>query len=160
MGETKHMLFARNLVSICVDSYDNADYQGTLWHQYSDDSIEFGSIAAMMTKMDELMDDWDFPQKGLEQREFIREEKSRFSDKRPSDGELVIDKIQQMSGTRNVQNKRGKLATFIVHVAFRQNATWQGQVVIVNENEQEDFKSAMELLIIMCRRIDGNESSK
>lgn len=155
MGETKHMLFARNLITICVDDQERADFQGTLWHQYSDEPISFGSMTSMLTKMDGLMDEWDFPQKGLDQRVFIKEDKPRHSRDRAVDGELIIDKVQEMNGTRNIQNKRGRIATFVVQVAMRQNATWQGRVVSVDDDVQEDFQSAMELMRIMLRRIEG-----
>ena len=155
MSEAKQMLFARNLISICVDDNENADYQGCLWHQYSDDPIPFVSASSMLTIMDNLMDDWDFPQKGLEQREFVQKEHQTHKRKQTSDDELTIDKIQKQHGTRNIQGKKGKLATFIVQVAFRQNATWQGHVVVVSTNEKKSFSSVMELLRIMDKSITG-----
>ena len=39
MSETKQMLFARNLICACVESDNNADYQGLIYHQYADDPI-------------------------------------------------------------------------------------------------------------------------
>ncbi|WP_029231942.1 hypothetical protein [Butyrivibrio sp. VCB2006] len=156
MGEAKQMLFARNLISICVDSDENADYQGCLWHQYSDDPIRFESATGMFSTMDDLMDNWDFPQKSLEQRQFIPKEHHAHKRDVVKDDELVIDKVQKQHGTRNIQGKKGKLATFIVHVAFRQNATWQGHVVIVNTNEKKSFSSAMELLRIIDDNMKGD----
>ena len=153
MSEAKQMLFARNLISICVDGIENADYQGCLWHQYSDDPIHFGSVAGMITTMDNLMDDWDFPQKGLDQREFFPKEHRIHRRNKGQDDDLVIDKVQKQHGTRNIQGKRGKLDTFIVHVAYRQNATWQGQVVVASTNEKISFSSAMELLRIMDKSL-------
>ena len=154
-SEPKQMLFARNLISICVDGNENADYQGCLWHQYSDDPISFRSATEMLAIMDDLMDGWDFPQKSMEQREFVPTEHPTHRRKEVRDEELVIDKIQKQHGTRNIQGKRGKLATFIVQVAFRQNATWQGNVVLANSNEKKAFSSAMELLRIMDDGMKG-----
>lgn len=153
MSEAKQMLFARNLISICVDGIENADYQGCLWHQYSDDPIHFESATGMITTMDNLMDDWDFPQKGLDQREFSPKEHRIHRRNEVQDDELVIDKVKKQHGTRNIQGKRGKLDTFIVHVAYRQNATWQGQVVVASTNEKISFSSAMELLRIMDKSL-------
>ena len=39
MSETKQMLFARNLICACIESDDNADYQGLIYHQYADNPI-------------------------------------------------------------------------------------------------------------------------
>ncbi|MBQ6589043.1 MAG: hypothetical protein IJI01_10235 [Butyrivibrio sp.] len=155
MSEAKQMLFARNLISICIDDNENADYQGCLWHQYSDDPIPFESATAMVTIMDNLMDEWDFPQKGLEQRVFIPKEHQPHRRKEVKDDELVIDKIQKQHGTRNIQGKKGRLATFVVQVAFRQNATWQGHVVVASSNEKKSFSSVMELLRIMDDSMKG-----
>ena len=101
------------------------------------------------------MDDWDFPQKGLEQREFIPKEPHAHKRNVVKDDELVIDKIQKQHGVRNIQGKKGKLATFVVQVAFRQNATWQGHVVVASSNEKKSFTSAMELLRIMDDSMKG-----
>ena len=156
MSEAKQMLFARNLISICVDSNDNADFQGKIWHQYSDDPIEFGCVTGLLTIVDGLMDEWDFPQKSLEQREFgSKKEHPRHKRDVVVDDELVIDKVQQRHGIRNIQGKSGKLGTFVVQIAYRQNATWQGQVVIVESNSKESFSSAMELIKIMSNSLKG-----
>ncbi|MBQ4416735.1 MAG: hypothetical protein IJQ26_06135 [Lachnospiraceae bacterium] len=46
----------------------------------------------------------------------------------------------------NVQDKRGKQGTFIVQVQYRQNSSWQGQVIWAEENKREHFRSALELM--------------
>ena len=116
-----------------------------------DDSIEFESGVRMLEIMDELMDEWDFPQRGLDDRTLVkgdsREEK--FPD---ACEELTIDKVQEMYGTRNVQNKKGKLSTFVVQVAFRQRASWQGHVICVESNEKKEFVSALSLIRIIDKQ--------
>lgn len=149
MSDAKQMLFARNLISICVDSDENADYQGSVWHQYSDEPIRFKSVTSLLSAVDGLMDEWDFPQKSLEQREFVTKEHHKHVRDVVADEELMIDKVQSRHGTRNIQNKKGKIGTFVVQIAFRQNATWQGYVVVSETNEKKSFSSAMELIRIM-----------
>lgn len=148
MSDTKHMLFARNLICICIDGKENADYQGKIWHQYSDDPIEFESAIRMLSIMDKLMDEWDFPQRGLEDRSFEKSSRKKEQLHAPGD-ELTIDKVQEMYGTRNIQNRKGNLSTFVVQVGYRQRATWQGHVVCVEANELKEFESAMALLRII-----------
>ena len=147
MAEGKQLLFARNLICICIDGKENADYQGKIWHQYSDDSIYFDSANELLMVMDDLYDEWDFPQRGLEKREF---HKNKHEEKLSGDNSrLVIDEIQKRKGVRNIQDKKGELGTFLVQVAFRQNATWQGHVICVENNEKYDFVSALSLLEII-----------
>lgn len=42
--------------------------------------------------------------------------------------------------------KAGKKATFIVQVQCRDNYTWQGNVKWVENNEEQSFRSALELI--------------
>ncbi len=155
MAETKQMLFARNLMCVCINANENAEYQGDIWTQYQDEPIDFLSVTSMLSQMDSLMDDWDFPQRALDQRHFYKNhnENDSFEEK---DNILVIDRIQKESGTRNIQNKKGKLGTFVVRVAFRQNATWQGEMIHTEKNEKYAFDSAMEMLGIMDRCLKEN----
>ena len=148
MSDNKQMLYARNLISVCIDGVKNGDYQGQIWHQYSDEPLEFEGFLQMLSIMEGLLDEWDFPQKALATRSFFRQEKPVYK-KHVNPDELVIDQVQKENGVRNVQNKRGKRATFIVQVSFRQRATWQGHVIHAESDEKKDYQSAMELLRIM-----------
>ncbi len=151
MSEAKQMLFARNIICICIEKKESGDYIGEIWHQYSDDPIEFNGVSEMLTFMDDLYDEWDFPQRGLEKREFY---KSKDDERTQEDSEhLVIDKIQEMFGVRNIQNKQGTIGTFMVQVKYRQNATWQGCVIHSETNTKTDFNSAMGLVNIIDNAI-------
>ncbi|HCT64250.1 MAG TPA: hypothetical protein DIC60_03105 [Lachnospiraceae bacterium] len=52
---------------------------------------------------------------------------------------------------QEVIEQKGSKATFVVHVQYRQNSTWQGSVVWVDKNKTKNFRSALELL----KLIDG-----
>lgn len=147
MSEAKQMLFARNVICICIEKKEGGDYIGLLWHQYSYAPIEFNGVSDMLMLMDDLFDEWDFPQRGLDKREFNKSKEQELMN--DNTDELVIDKVQAASGIKNVQNKKGTLATFMVQVKFRQNATWQGTVIHSESNTRTDFESAMELVDIM-----------
>ncbi len=56
-------------------------------------------------------------------------------------------------GVRNIQNKKGKLGTFVIQVAFRQNASWQGQVLYQEAEKTMEFESAMELIRFMDKML-------
>ncbi|MBS5083473.1 MAG: hypothetical protein KH031_25350 [Clostridiales bacterium] len=53
-----------------------------------------------------------------------------------------------------VINQSGDQATFIVHVQYRQNATWQGQVVWAEKKITKNFRSALELLKLIDNALD------
>ena len=46
------------------------------------------------------------------------------------------------------------MATFVVHVTHRQNATWQGTVVWAEKDQKANFRSAMELLRLMDSAVE------
>ena len=154
MSDSKQMLFARNLICVCIDDNKDADYQGLIYHQYADEPIRFNGVANMILEMESLFDEWDFPQRGLAERKF---DKKKENHKRPvpeSDGDkLKIEIISDTHGTRNVQNKKGKLGTFVIQVVFRQDASWQGHVIYQEDNEKLDFNSALELIKIIDRAV-------
>ena len=154
MSDSKQMLFARNLICVCIDDDKDADYQGLIYHQYADEPISFNGIASMILEMENLFDEWDFPQRGLAERKF---DKKKENHKRPvsetQDDRLKIEIISDTHGVRNVQNKKGKLATFVIQVVYRQDASWQGHVIYQEDNEKLDFNSALELIKIIDRAV-------
>lgn len=50
-----------------------------------------------------------------------------------------------------------KTGTFIVKILDRQNATWQGSVTWVDEQREQYFRSALELLKLIDGALDENE---
>ena len=46
---------------------------------------------------------------------------------------------------------RGQKGTFLLNVKYRQNSSWQGSVTWVDEQREQYFRSALELL----KLIDG-----
>ena len=48
-------------------------------------------------------------------------------------------------------------ATFVIHVQFRQNATWQGTIQWVDEKKEQHFRSTLEMLRLLDEALsDGN----
>ncbi|MCR5403751.1 MAG: hypothetical protein K6E91_08055 [Butyrivibrio sp.] len=162
MADTKQMLFSKNLICLCIDGNENADYQGKLYHQYSDDAIEFRGLTDAVIRTEELFDEWDFPQRGLAQRRFKKHTREEKRPKPGADGDdrLPIEIIRDEKGVRNVQNKKGALGTFIIQVRYRQRASWQGQVIWLEKNELMDFISVLELLKIIDSSMQTDTSNK
>ena len=49
---------------------------------------------------------------------------------------------------------------FIVNIRYRENATWQGEVLWVNQNKQCSFRSALELLKLIDGALDREETGE
>ena len=140
MGETVYRLFAPNLMSICIDEMTDNDFRGQLWHQLDTTPIYFHGVTDLLFRMEELYDEWNFPQRSTNCRSFLRSEDT------PDERSDNITKGKKEMSLHNIQDKRGKQGTFIVQVQYRQNSSWQGQVVWAEQNRKEHFRSALELL--------------
>lgn len=51
--------------------------------------------------------------------------------------------------SKNNQPRRGDADIFMVNVQFRQNATWQGTIKLAGHDEEQRFRSTLEMLKIM-----------
>ena len=93
-------------------------------------------------QIEEFLDDLNFPQKSTIPRTFGNTSAQGMA-------QAFYRKRDKIMG--NLENKNGAEGTFIVQIKYRQNSTWQGQVVWAEENKKVYFRSALELL----RLIDG-----
>lgn len=90
-----------------------------------------------------FLDRIDYPQSSVKIRSFQEKEEKRFP--RP---EKVLE-------SREVASYRGKIGTFLVHVKYRQNATWQGEICWVEKGRNSSFRSELELLKRMDHALEA-----
>ena len=133
---------APNIVSICIDRISDREKQGRLYHCYRQEPIIFQNEHQMFSQMEDFMNGLNYPQASNQIRSFHPEE--RHTPK--AEMHPVVDKDQ-------IVQMRGELATFIIHVQYRQKATWQGKVIHAETGEPQEFLSMMELLKIMDNTI-------
>ena len=145
-------LYAPNLICICVNARKQGDYVGEIWNQYDEEPKAFHTSLDMIQKMDDLYDRWDFPQRSTMNRRFDKVIVPKQQERTPRKGA-----IPKMDADR-IQDKKGEKGTFIVHVLYRQNATWQGEVVWADKKKKQRFRSALELLKLMDSALDADES--
>lgn len=150
MNSQEIRLFAPNLICIGVDETRSSDYSGRIWHQYQDEPIPYHNTMTLLSEMERLYNDWNFPQESTVIREFRKKNRSmEYADKKEA--------RPQMDAKR-IQNKKGNMGTFIVHVKYRQNATWQGEVIWAEQKKKQCFRSALELLRLMDSALDEAET--
>lgn len=135
---TQH-IYSPNLLSICVDAKSDHDFSGKIWDLYHEEPYLFDRAMEMVLHADDFFDEISFPQRANQFRTFSRSE-TLPRERRPA---VHKDKIRDMD---NLEEKKGNLGTFIVQVKYRQNSTWQGQVIWAEEEKKVYFRSALELL--------------
>jgi hypothetical protein len=147
LESSQQKLYAPNLICVGIDRCENGDFIGRVWEPYDASAFEFTGINEMVIHMDDLYDRWNYPQRALNERSFMRTHAvTRSGNIRTSDFEQKIERLQKM---------RGNMGTFIIQVKFRQHATWQGVVVWAEENKRGKFQSAMELIQLMDHAINN-----
>lgn len=116
---------------VCVDSYEQGVLSGRLYNPYLNEGKAFRSLMEFLRMMEDLLDGMNFPQPFTSIRSFQK-----------TQGQI-------QSGAPESEPQEGKLGTFAVRVIFRQNSSWQGSVCWLERSEEESFRSALELLLLM-----------
>jgi len=138
-----------DLVCIAVDSMTEEDFCGSIFTQYSDAAVRFDSSKDMINKLENLYDEWGFPEAAEKPRSFML--------RRPvSEGGAVVDdpkkRLVNMAREvkpRDVSGDKGRLATFHVLTEMRQHSSWQGKAVWVEKEEKIEFFSVLDLLFFI-----------
>lgn len=139
--EQKHPIawHVPNLINICIDSVEDGEMTGKIYHCYSEEPIAFSNIIRMIETVEEFFDCLQFPQAATQTRSFHRKESVQ--------GQKLEKKLEQ----EQILQMRGQKGTFLLNVKYRQNSSWQGSVTWVDEQREQYFRSALELL----KLIDG-----
>ena len=124
---------------VCVDSYENGVFVGRFYNPGSSQEYVFKSMSQFLTQMEDLLDQMQFPQAFTAVRTFSM---------RPNEIKNLEDSERD--------KETGKLATFVVRVLFRQNASWQGSLTWEDEGLEENFRSALELIFLMDSALKSN----
>lgn len=118
-------------VIVCIDSYDDSIPVGRLLNPLFPEAVSFKGVVEFLREMEELLNEMHFPQSFTELRSF----------------RAVALPVLRMEA--NGAGPEGKLATFAVKVIFRQNASWQGSVLWMEQSREESFRSVLELIFLM-----------
>lgn len=118
---------------IKVTSYTNRNIAGFLSHPYYEEEKRFENLTQLVLLMEELQDQLQSPERSMETRVI------------KANGASLFDQLQTASPSPNQK----VLATFKVNILFRQNASWQGNLVWMEEGVETHFRSALELVILI-----------
>lgn len=117
---------------VCVDSYHDGVLAGRLYNPVSDAPRPFRSMSQFLVQMEELLDQLQFPQSFRVVRTF---------------GQPPLTSSSASVDTEALPS--GQEATFVVKVLFRQNASWQGSVTWKETGLDQNFRSVLELLLLI-----------
>jgi len=115
-------------IIICVDSYEDSLIKGYLYHGSFIEGKKFDNLMQLIFTIEGVLKDTEG------EVEFVG--KRRFTVFGQAEGE-------------EPQEKSGMLASFKVRILFRQNASWQGSVAWLEQNVEEPFRSALEMIMLI-----------
>lgn len=129
---------------VCIDSYKGGGVPaGRIYNPGIDGAVTFRCVNQFLLRMEELLDEMRFPQPFAVARSFA-------------------PNAPETPGTHGGKEDEtaGALATFVVRVFFRQNASWQGSVTWEETGREQSFRSVLELLLMMDGALKEAQSAK
>lgn len=121
---------------ICVDSYERGVPRGRFYNPAREGGTTFESLSQLLVGMEDLLNEYQLPQSFTTLRQF-------------SNGSAHLG-----SAAEDLE-RQGQKATFSVRIIFRQNASWQGSVFWLEGKKEENFRSALELILLMDGAMTG-----
>lgn len=120
-------------VLICVDSYDEHVPTGDACILFDEDCFRFNSLSQLIIGINNRFDlDNDiFPQS------FTHLKKFRVGSEQDGSSYTVCPR------------HKGRVATFSILLICRQNSSWQGQITWLEKSKKENFRSVLELIMIL-----------
>ena len=103
----------------------------------------FPDSATLVIEMERFYDAIGYPQAATKTRKFMERKGGRI----PAKEHMAV-----ISDGQDLIQLRGNLATFLVGVTSRQNASWQGDVVWMEQKIRKHFCSDMELVVFVDAR--------
>ena len=137
-----------------IVSFGRGYYRGRLYGQYLETPYEFFTLVRMLEKMESVFDAKKFPQAFLAPRYFREHKKAG-----PTKAEAKQSSF--LSGPIDMSHYEGPghgTCTFDILVRFRRNATWQGQILWVERNLTQHFRSELEMLRLIDEALIEFES--
>ena len=128
-------------IMVYVDSYQDGVPVGRFHIASQEEARPFRSLSQLLIDINHNLDQENFPQSFSAMRKF-----------------RAPLKQTELSQTPITQNK-GEKATFLIRILFRQNASWQGAVTWVEGNQEEYFRSVLELIVLMDHALGYNEET-
>lgn len=138
----KIALHAPNLINICVDNNSNGTVSGRIYHCFTEEAWEFATMVQLLDKMECFFDSINFPQASTEKRNFRGTRSTQ---------ELGLKKVRTQ---QDIVVHRGKMATFYIHVQYRQNSSWQGQIEWAEKGVLKHFDSELDLIKLITGALE------
>ena len=127
-------------ILICIDSYQHGTLQGRFYNPISNEGQSFENLTQFITKMEQSLDSMDSPKAYTVTRTFA-------------------PPAEKPATSSDVAYQKGKLASFAIRILFRQNASRQGSIVWLDNNQEQSFRSVLELILMFDNALTQKQAS-
>ena len=110
--------------------------RGTLYNPFFEKEMVFENVMQLISMVERISDSLFFPQKTMQLRHF-------------ADNTKPEDKYAFNFVTAADFTDKFPIATFELEIIFRQNASWQGNIIYAEKNLTSSFRSVLELLTLV-----------
>ena len=148
------MLSGNGTILICVDEYNEGEMRGRVYSSAEEEPENFTSAIKLVKLVSRIFDEGEGPQSTMKVRGFFKE---NTADKTTKEQQSTASPKKAITSRMNAH---GKEATFRVRIMFRQNASWQGTVCWTEKNYEENFRSALELLMLIDSSFTEQQAAK
>lgn len=129
--------------TVCLDSYEERELQGRLYHSSQEQGLEFHSTIEFLQLVEMICDSISYPKASVDRRAFLKDGRGKML--------LAYDR------DRGGGIEFGRQCTLILKVENRSYASWQGEVQWVARGERRRFASTKELLRMLDQELTGIE---
>ena len=136
-----------------ITTFADGSLKGILYNKHLRLPCMFVCLASMVMTMDELFNSKKFPEAFMSPR--------AFDSMKTCKNKLEMDGNTDMNDEQNLTNpleQECTKCTFEISVKFRQHATWQGQILWTEKNLKQNFRSTLEMLLLMNEALTEDES--
>ena len=142
---TQWYIGAPNGVVVCINSFENNELQGILYHSYSEEGFAFTNVEQMIFTMEKLYNWLNFPHRTTNERTFGQEEKKTRR--------TEVERKKIMSD-ESLLSRHGDMGSFIIRVQHRQNSSWQGRITWMEQDKTVYFRSIWEMIKLIESAVD------
>lgn len=136
-------------VRICINAFNNYDISGEVLLALDRQVKQINSIYQLLIILDEYFDYHNIPQATHHRRRFSNTKKRSPLPERSNNVKEEYN-----------PDKNGNMATFVVHVMYRQNSSWQGKIEWIETNKKVNFRSSLELIMLMNEALEQGAEKK
>ncbi|WP_246019601.1 hypothetical protein [Bacilliculturomica massiliensis] len=118
------------------------DLAGVLVNDYYGFRIDYSSVGQLFSYLDEFLDYVNFPMAATRRR--------TFGESAPEKREAMPEHVKDVEDGAIPDRQ----PDFILHVQFRQGATWQGTLRRADRQTTRRFRSELELITLIMNALD------